>query len=63
MINRHTKHEYKGVKILKIWDCGQVGYAVEGMNEDFYKRYWGGIFATLKDAKRYIDNYTTEQEA
>lgn len=54
------KHEYKGIKILKIQTCGQVGYSVKGMDEEFYKRYWDGIFDTLKNAKKYIDIYTEE---
>lgn len=57
----YTKHFYKGYKILKITTCGQIGYSVHGMPDDFYRRFWSGIFGTLKDAKKYIDEYEAQR--
>lgn len=52
-----TTHIYKGHKIVKITDSGQEMYRVQNMPEDFYSKYWNGIFDTVKSAKRYIDEY------
>ena len=55
------KHLYKGHKIMKILTCGQTGYHVQGMPDDFYKSFWNGIFGSLKEAKQYIDRYEAEE--
>ena len=55
-----TSHQYKGHKIVKIRSYGQELYRVHGMPEDFYKKYWDGEFETLKQAKKYIDEYEGE---